>query len=203
MNTAKVLERPVLVLNKNWVPIKTKTTMDAISIVAKGNARIIEPETFIAHDLLSWNDVSKAKAAIGDLMIRSAKMALIPPEVIQLTGYQGVGQRTVVFSRKNLFKRDRYTCQYCGKQPGTEELTIDHIIPRCQGGKSTWENAVLACIACNAKKADRTIEKAGMKLRKVPIKPSWKALVQVHPTERRQSWDQFLGAAYWEVELVP
>lgn len=203
MNTAKVLERQVLVLNQRWVPIKTKTVKDAIAIVAKGNARIIEPETYATHDLVSWNDVSKARAAVGDLMIRSARMALLPPEVIQLTSYTGVGQRTVVFSRKNLFKRDRYTCQYCGSQPGTEELTIDHLIPRSRGGKSVWENAVLACVACNAKKADRTPEQAGMKLRKVPIKPSWKTLVQVHPTERRQSWDQFLGEAYWNVELEP
>lgn len=203
MNAAQALDRQVLVLNKHWVPIKTKTVKDAIAIVAKGNARILDPETYIAYDLLSWNDVSKAKAAVGDLMIRSARMALLPPEVIQLTSYQGVGQRTVVFSRKNLFKRDRYTCQYCGLQPGTEELTIDHLIPRSRGGKSVWENAVLACIACNAKKADRTPEQAGMKLRKIPTKPSWKTLVQVHPTERRQSWDQFLGEAYWNVELEP
>lgn len=203
MNAAKVLERQVLVLNRNWVPIQTKTTKEAIGLVAKGNARIIEPDTFATHDLLSWNDVSKAKRIVGDMVIRSTRLELIPPEVIQLTGYQGIGQRTVVFSRRNLFKRDRYTCQYCGAQPGTEELTIDHVIPRCQGGKSTWENSVLACVDCNAKKADRSPEKAGMKLRKIPAKPSWKTLVQVHPAERRQSWDQFLGEAYWEVELEP
>lgn len=203
MNAAKVLERPVLVLNKGWVPIQTKTTKEAIALVAKGNARIIEPDTYIAHDLISWNDVSKAKRVVGDMVIRSVKLELVPPEVIQLTGYQGIGQRTVVFSRRNLFKRDRYTCQYCGSQPGTEELTIDHVLPRSHGGKSVWENAVLACIACNARKADRTPEQAGMKLRKTPNKPSWKALVTVHPTERRQSWDAFLGEAYWEVELEP
>jgi 5-methylcytosine-specific restriction endonuclease McrA len=203
MNTATVLERPVLVLNKHWVPIQTKTTKEAIGLVAKGNARIIEPDTYLTHDLLSWNDVSKAKKVVGDLMIRSTRLELVPPEVIQLTGYQGIGQRTVVFSRRNLFKRDRYTCQYCGVQPGTEELTIDHVIPRCQGGKSVWENAVLACIDCNSRKADRTPEQAGMKLRKIPTKPSWKTLVQVHPSERRLSWDAFLGEAYWEVELKP
>ena len=71
----------------------------------------------------------------------------------------------VTFSRRNIFKRDRYVCQYCGSQPGSEELTIDHVVPRSQGGVSSWTNCVLACMTCNKRKADRTPEQAGMMLR--------------------------------------
>lgn len=204
MNAVKALEGSALVLNKNWVPIQTTSVKEAISLVAKGSARILEPGTFAMHDLTSWNQASSLRSKLGeDVVIRSCHLALVPPEVIILTQYDKLAQRSVVFSRKNIFKRDKYTCQYCGAQPGPNELTIDHIVPRSKGGTSTWENCVLACIECNKKKADLPLEKCGLKLRKKPVKPSWKALMQVSPKLRKQSWDQFLSEAYWEVELKP
>ena len=79
-----------------------------------------------------------------------------------------------------MFKRDHYTCQYCGVQPGGEELTIDHVVPRSQGGTSTWENCVLACVTCNKRKADRTPQQAGLKLRQAAGSPDVEA--DVRPT---------------------
>lgn len=203
MEAVRLLERPVLVLNKNWNPIQTTSVREALGKVSAGQAFIIEPESYQRHDLLSWNDVSKAAQALKEPVIRSQHLALVAPEVIVLTAYQGMGERSVVFSRRNLFKRDRYTCQYCGCQPGPQELTVDHIQPKSRGGKSSWENCVLACVECNKLKANRTPAEAKMKLRKTPRKPSWKTLAQVHPRQRRESWEQFLGRAYWEVELEP
>jgi len=152
-------------------------------------------------DLVTWNDVSRAKQKLEGEVIRSQRLSLVPPEVIVLTSYAGIGQRSVVFSRKNLFKRDKYTCQYCGVQPGPEELTIDHVMPKSRGGGSTWENCVLACIECNKRKANRTPDEAGMKLKKTPKKPTWKSLAQLNPKDRKLSWDKFISEAYWEVEL--
>jgi 5-methylcytosine-specific restriction endonuclease McrA len=203
MNFGDVLRRPTLVLNRGWTPIRTASVQEAIGLVAKGAAMIIEPESFATHDLISWNDVSRARVQFGEALIRSPRLALVPPEVILLTTYDGPGGRSVVFSRKNLFKRDRYTCQYCGLQPGPEELTVDHLVPRSRGGISTWENCVLACVECNKRKADRSPAQAGLRLRRTPKKPSWKALVQLPARERRESWDKFLSRAYWEVELDP
>lgn len=203
MTAARVLERSCLVLNRSWVPIQVTSVREAIGLVAKGSAKIIDPSDFSQVDLLAWNDVSKARLKHGDDVIRSVRLALVPPEVILLNKYEGMGEKSVVFSRRNLFKRDKYTCMYCGVQPGPEELTIDHILPRSKGGVSSWENCALACVPCNKRKADRTPEQAGMKLRRVPKKPSWKTLVQVPPRERRESWEQFLSRAYWEVELEP
>jgi len=199
----KALDRTCLVLNRHWQPIQTASVKDAIGLVAKGSAFVIDPATFERHNLLSWGEVSKAMQVVGDGLIRSQHLAIVPPEVVVLTAYEGRGERSVIFSRKNIFKRDRYTCQYCGKQPGPEELTIDHVMPRSRGGTSTWENCLLACVECNKRKADKTPEEAKMPARKVPKKPSWKTLAQVHPKARRESWEQFLGRAYWEVELEP
>jgi 5-methylcytosine-specific restriction endonuclease McrA len=203
MTAEQVLQRPTLVLNRRWTPIRTTPVQDAIGLVAKGTAVIIEPESFEIHDLVSWNDVSRARLRFGDLAIRSPRLVLVPPEVILLKTYEGQGGRAVVFSRKNLFKRDRYTCQYCGIQPGPEELTVDHVVPRSRGGMSSWENCVLACVECNKLKADRSPVQAGLKLRRSPRKPTWKALVQVPARDRRESWDKFLSRAYWEIELEP
>ncbi len=201
MSAQAVLNRLTLVLNRRWEPLHLASVREAICLVAKGSARVIDPKTFEAHDLRTWEDVSRAKAKFGEVVIRSPNMALVPPEVIVLTRYEGLAERSVVFSRRNLFKRDHYTCQYCGAQPGPESLTVDHIVPRSRGGVSSWTNCVLACIECNKRKADRTPEEARLKLRKVPKKPSWKALAQVTLRERRESWEAFLSRTYWETEL--
>ena len=198
---ARVLRGSCLVLNRHWNPIQVTTVKEAISLVAKGSAKIIDPTDFSAVDLVTWNDVSRAKAKHEGSVIRSQRLALVPPEVIVLQKYEGQGEKMVVFSRKNLFKRDKYTCMYCGVQPGPEELTIDHVMPKSRGGGSSWENCVLACVECNKRKANRTPDEAGMKLRRQPKKPSWKTLSQVHRKERKESWDQFLSRVYWEVEL--
>ncbi|MBI2901202.1 MAG: HNH endonuclease [Planctomycetes bacterium] len=203
MEAATLLQRPALVLNRLWTPIRATTAREAICLVVKGTARIVEPETYRVHDLRSWSDVSVAQAVFGGQMIRSARMALLPPEVILLARYDGLGEQAVIFSRRNLFKRDKHTCQYCGAQPGPDALTIDHIVPRSRGGISSWENCVLACVECNKKKANRAPEEVGMTLRKAPRKPRWTAVSQIPPQIRRESWQRFLSRAYWDVELEP
>ena len=79
-------------------------------------------------------------------------------------------------------------------------MTIDHVIPRAQGGESTWDNCVLACVVCNKAKADRTPKQAGMKLRKQPVRPMWKPLYTAHNV-RIESWSKFISEAYWNAEL--
>ena len=84
--------------------------------------------------------------------------------------------------------------------PQPDDLTIDHVVPRSQGGQSTWENCVLACVACNHKKANRTPSQAGMRLRKAPVRPDWNPVYSQHAV-RVESWAKFISHAYWDVEL--
>ncbi len=200
MNAA-VLDRPVLALNRRWLPVRTTRAADAIALVAKGSAVILDPETFQEHTLHTWADVSAAKAFFAGSVIRSPSLVLAVPEVIRLTRYEKLGERSVVFSRRNLFRRDRATCQYCGVQPGPAELTIDHVVPRSRGGLSSWTNCVLACVRCNTRKADRSPTQVRMALRRPPRKPSWTGPLLAPAGERPLSWDQFLSKAYWETEL--
>ncbi len=196
-----LLEKPTLVLNRNWVPIHTLPTRIAIGLVARGSARIIDPESYEVHDLLSWDSVSRARDRTEAILIRSARLALAPPEIIVLTCYSGVGDKTVTFSRLNLYRRDRYTCQYCGGRPGSKELTIDHVLPRSRGGALSWENCVLACVACNKKKGSHTPEEARMTLLASPVRPHWQTIRRFPSRPTYKSWEKFLSKAYWEVEL--
>src|SRR3990172_2228478 len=197
-----VLDRPALVLNKRWQPIQVTSVKEALGLVCKGSAKILEPETCQAYDIASWADVSASREKFEGYVIRSAKLSLVAPEVIVLQKYEDIGQRSVVFSRRNIFKRDKYTCQYCGHQfrskVAMRDLTIDHVMPKSRGGKSTWENCVLACIDCNKVKADRTPDEAGLRLRKVPKKPSWSALSCITPGKRLKSWQNFIDETYWQ-----
>jgi 5-methylcytosine-specific restriction endonuclease McrA len=115
--------------------------------------------------------------------------------------YDGMPRRNVPFSRRNLYRRDKFTCQYCGNRPGSEELTIDHIVPRSLGGRTSWSNCVLACVECNKRKANRSPREASMHLRKQPKIPHWSWDVEVALGHRKASWEQFLADRYWNVEL--
>jgi 5-methylcytosine-specific restriction endonuclease McrA len=201
MNPDTLRGRATLVLNKNWLPIQTTTTRDAIGMVAGGSAYIVDSDDYQVHDLLSWDAAATARKQFEGPRIRSMRLSLPPPEVIVLTHYGGVGDRRVVFSRANLFRRDAYRCQYCGTRPSMGDLTIDHVQPRSRGGGSTWENCVLACLKCNQRKANRTPKEARMALLRQPRKPTRSAMLKSLPKVRKESWEKFLNRAYWEAEL--
>ena len=194
---SSVLERPTLVLNRNWQPIHVSTVARALILVWNESARVVDPSNYQLHD---WSDWSQMRPSSDELFVQCVAQRLRVPEVISLTHYDRQPEAAVAFSRRNLFKRDHYTCQYCSVQPGPEELTIDHVVPRSRGGASTWENCVLACDDCNKRKADRSPEEARMKLRHAPIRPKWKPVYAASHL-RIASWSKFLSEAYWSVEL--
>ena len=192
-----VLTRPTLVLNRNWQPVSVASVARSLTLAAGERARIVDPADFRQY---AWADWARLIPKDDEPFIQAVAFRVRVPEVIALTEYDRVPVNAVTFSRRNIYKRDHYTCQYCGAQPGSEELTVDHVLPRSRGGTSTWDNCVLACFECNAKKADRTPAEARMPLRKQPVRPAWKPLYAWH-VERIASWSKFLSEAYWTVEL--
>ena len=194
---ASVLQRPTLVLNRNWQPVNVATVARALVLLWNESARVVDPADYQTFD---WNDWSKLRPAGGDVFVQAIRFRIRVPEVITLSEYDRLPTASVTFSRRNIFKRDKFVCQYCSDQPGTEALTIDHVVPRAQGGESRWGNCVLACIGCNHRKADRTPQQAGMKLRREPVQPKWKPLYAAHDM-RIESWSKFISEAYWNVEL--
>jgi 5-methylcytosine-specific restriction endonuclease McrA len=195
--SASVLERPALVLNRNWHPVNVTTVARSLTMLWNESALVVDPDDFRPH---TWAEWARLAPREGEPFLRAVSFRMRVPEVLTLTRYDRPRNNAVTFSRRNIFKRDHSTCQYCGTRPGSSELTIDHVVPRAQGGTSTWENCVLACVACNARKANRTPEQAGLKLRRRPTRPAWKPLYAAHGV-RVESWSKFLSEAYWNVTL--
>jgi 5-methylcytosine-specific restriction endonuclease McrA len=152
-------------------------------------AQVVEPDEYRTY---SWEDRMGPEPPPGVPGIRSARARLRVAEVIGLTRYDRLPWSAVTFSRRDVASRDHHTCLYCGAQPGWESITVDRVVPRSQGGTSTWTNCVAACVECDARMADRTPEQAGMQLRRRPAGPAWKPLYAMRETGIA-SWSRFLA----------
>ena len=146
--TDRVLASPVLVLNLNYVPINVSTVRRAIILLSKGKAELLENHR-------------------GE--VRTVSAVVVAPSIIRLVYLVKRPFAPRKLSKKEIFLRDQYTCQYCGNK--TQELTLDHVVPRRQKGAHTWENVVAACSRCNLRKAGRTPEEANMRLKTEPRVP--------------------------------
>ena len=122
--------------------------------------------------------------------VKSAYVKFPWPSVIRLNRYIQVPYKQVIMTRKNILKRDMYKCAYCGRSD--LPLTIDHVIPRARGGEETWENLVTACVSCNNKKGDRTLEEAELKLRIRPYKPHYILFISNSVSKIDENWKPYL-----------
>ena len=202
------LDASVLVLNKLFMAVHIISVRRAFCLLCKELAEVVSLEDgqFSTYDFETWREVSEFRAKYfrqeDDDWVRTATSEIQVPRVIRLLGYEKLPKQTVKFNRRNIFARDHNQCQYCGKKFPTTELSLDHVVPRSQGGQSTWENIVCACINCNVKKGGRTPKQAHMTLVRKPEKPKRSPLLNLKLTlTKYQSWKTFLENAYWSVEL--
>jgi 5-methylcytosine-specific restriction endonuclease McrA len=193
-----VLNEQTLVLNRHWVPIGTTSVRTALCLLHRRTARAVSPDDYSVHDFDSWAGL---RVAEEEPCIRTVSLRLKVPEVVLLTRYDKYPRLRVTFSRRNIFRRDRYACQYCGARPRVDELSVDHVVPRSRGGQSTWTNCVLSCLRCNRKKGNRRVEEAGLRLLRPAVEPPWTPCISIPLGKRKTSWQQFISREYWEVEL--
>ena len=164
------MNESVLVLNANFAPINVCTTRRAIGLILTGKASMVMN---------------------GRGVINTVSVTIEKPSVIRLGRMVRRPRPRVKLSKREIFRRDNFTCQYCGSRDGT--LTLDHVIPRRLGGIHSWENLVTACAACNHHKGGRTAEQAGMKLRKVPTEPSSSATyIFARHIRQNMEWEPYL-----------
>lgn len=147
--TPGILHQPVLVLNQNYEPLNVCSLKRAVVLVFAHKAEILEA---------------------ADSAVRSATEEYAAPSVIRLFRLIKRPRPRVKLTRREIFNRDNYTCQYCGAVGG--DLTVDHVIPRSRGGQHTWENLVSACKPCNHRKGGKTLSEAKMTLRQQPYEPT-------------------------------
>jgi 5-methylcytosine-specific restriction endonuclease McrA len=196
-----MLNTAVLVLNRNYQPVHVTNVKRAFSLLYMGIARAIDSQ-YRLYDFESWAALSAAEHE----SISTIERAIRVPRVLVLTAYEYLPKGRVRFSRLNIYARDDDTCQYCGQQLTRAELNLDHVVPRAQGGRTSWENVVCSCIECNLHKGGRTPEQAGMKLLKRPSRPRWTPFFRT--AQKRVTYREWLpfisiaDASYWNVELT-
>ena len=200
----------VLVLNRHYQPIHVTNVKRAFTLLYLGAARVIDQQ-FRTFDFESWAQLSDEIGATGNLngagaeVVRTVNRAIRVPRVIILQVYDRLPRTKIRFSRHNIYTRDGNTCQYCGRELPRVELNLAHVVPRAQGGRTTWENVVCCCIDCNLSKGARTPEQAHLKLLKLPVRPKWAPSFRGQSGKvRYREWLPFLGvadASYWNVEL--
>lgn len=194
-----MIDGHVLVLNKSWIAVHVAPVRRALSLLYQDLARAVHPVDYSLYDFNDWCELS---AVTDGRFIHTPTMRIRIPEVIILRAFNGFIRREVRFSRRNIFERDKNTCQYCARVLPKPDLTIDHLVPRSRGGHDTWTNLVLACVPCNVKKGNRTPKEAHMPLVRRPVKPAWLPRFGARvPTTELTSWQRFVDAAYWDVEL--
>jgi 5-methylcytosine-specific restriction endonuclease McrA len=122
--------------------------------------------------------------------IRAVSMSMPFPSIVRLGVYIHVPYKKIILSRKNILRRDGHRCQYCGSNEAT--LTVDHIVPRARGGEESWENLVTACVECNNRKGDRTLDEARMKLMRRPIRPNHITFIRHFVGTVDERWKPYL-----------
>lgn len=191
----KHLSLPTLILNSAWQPISVASVRHAIIKVTSGLARFLDDESYVLYDMEGWMELPVPDGQEGIALPHNAQMRI--PEIIVLKNYDRFPRREVKLTRRNLLVRDGFRCQYTGKVVSASEATIDHVHPQSRGGRTTWDNVVIASIDANRKKADKTPEEAGMKLLRAPRKPDWSPIysrfARLTATSRiPQSWRKFI-----------
>ena len=166
------------------------------------------PLSYYPLSLCSWQDSIKSvfleRVSVienYEKEVRSPSFSFKLPSVIALKDHI-TPQRKPAFTRFNVFLRDNFTCQYCYNHFSANDLTFDHLVPRCLNGKTTWKNVVSACTTCNLKKGRRLLKYTDMKLLKLPSRPSSIQLQNngrnFPPNFLHESWRDYL---YWDTEL--
>jgi len=204
---ASGLDAKVLVLNRVYAVIRVVDARRAFSLLAKQVAEIIAIENgaYRNYDLATWADLGALQQQFErdeHDWVRTTRVVIAVPKIIRVLGYDRLPREGVKLNRRNIYARDANRCQYCGRAFSTRELTLDHVIPRVQGGENSWTNLVCACVKCNARKGGRTPNQAGMKLVRTPRQPKRNPAITIRlGSPKYQSWKAFLDEAYWTVEL--
>ena len=170
----------ILLLNATFEPLKVIDWKRAIRLLTLGKVEVLEEY---------------------DREIRSVTFALKLPSVLRLLRFVRYRKKEVKFSRLNIYARDEFRCQYCGKKFEPRDLSFDHVVPKRFGGKTEWTNIVTACCRCNRRKGGRVLKDAGLRLLKNPTKPAWVPfmMVTIGLQSVPNAWRDYL---YWTAELA-
>jgi 5-methylcytosine-specific restriction endonuclease McrA len=184
MSAAIPFDAQVLVLNSDYCPLNVTDIARAVRLLFVGKAETVHPRT---------------DAQGNGIELRAETWSIPIPSIIRLLYHIKKARKRVALTKKHLLLRDDYICGYCGREGDRRTMTVDHVIPRSLGGKSTWENLVAACEPCNGRKRDRTPEQAGMPLRKKPKEPAYIPFIVVKKHTADDEWIKYL--TMWSISI--
>lgn len=199
MADSSALACSVLVLNRFYMAVRVIDTRRALTLLYRSCAEVvtIEDGSYANYSFDAWCEVSQLLAMEkqpGEDYIRAVNFEIQVPRIVRLTRFDRVLKSAVKFNRKSVFARDDFRCQYCGKSRPTSQLSLDHVMPRSQGGKTTWANIVSSCLPCNSRKGGRTPEEARMKLLSTPVAPTSNPAIALSSTDPKYSiWRDFVS----------
>lgn len=175
-----------LVLGKDYQPMEIVPWERAMTLLCEGKVEVVQE--------------------YEDQFVRTVTVKFNMPSIIRFIDKARSLRRAIKFSRANVWLRDKGRCQYCGNQTRRDIATYDHVTPRAQGGKTTWENIVIACVDCNQRKRDRSPVQAGMRLRTNPVKPKFLpgagSFTLTYRKDQPLAWKDYMhDVAYWNVML--
>jgi len=194
-----VLETSVLVLNKFYTAIHLISARKAFCLLVKEVAEVVSVDEghFSNYVFPAWRDESQRRVDHGEHSdsewVLGVSQSIEVPKVIRLLTYDKLPAQGARFNRRNVLARDGNVCCYCGQRFPSQDLSIDHVMPRSQGGRTAWKNIVTACTDCNKRKGGRTPLEASMKLLRRPVAPRITPLVNIKPENPKYgTWKHFL-----------
>jgi len=193
----------VLILNRNFYAIQITSWQRALSLLYIDHASVVDND-YKTYSFSDWKELSQMVGSTPSGFVTTPNFKIAIPDVIALKFYDKLPLSEVKFTRRNIYEHFGYKCCYCGSKFETNNLNLDHVIPKSKGGKTNWENIVTSCIPCNLKKSNHLPSEAGMKLLTIPSKPKWRGPIAIafnSPIKIKISWQKFIDNAYWNTEL--
>ena len=186
----------VLVLNRNWQAVNIVGVRRAFGLLWQDHARVINTQNgeFAPMDAGEWIAYSQdVETGPGQDFIHTIRVDILIPKVLLLRSFDRLPISEIKFNRENVFIRDGFICQYTGKRCKPSDLTLDHVIPRERGGRTSWENIVTCRRDINSLKANRLPHEAGLRLIRKPFRPKWRPFsAVVASSEIEREWRHFL-----------
>ncbi len=184
----------VLVLNRNWQAIHVKTPAEAFCMIASGAATALDVQADDSISPVRWDEWLILPVREQDHAVNTPRGPVRVPTVIVAANYARVPMRRPRFGQRGVWERDGGMCQYTGRKLAPHEGNIDHVVPRSRGGKTSWDNCVLAHREVNSRKADRLPQEVGLILRKQPAEPrALPANLMIRNHHSVRDWEHFLG----------
>lgn len=184
----------VLVLNRNWQAIHVKTPAEAFCMLSTGAATALDVQDDEVIIPVRWEEWIKLPVRKCDNAVHTPSGPVRVPTVIIAVNYARVPLRRPGFGRRGIWERDGGICQYTGRKLAPHEGNIDHVIPRARGGKSSWDNCVLAHREVNSRKGSRLPQEAGLVLRRQPTTPRpVPSTMLIRNTHGVRDWEKFLA----------